>query len=442
MDFSRIYPLPEVISEGWEVTSRGRPGISVGERKIIVPLGVGGVSHCLRMQQVARVKWDDGAVEDVADSVLFRALEDNRLSLLMDRVGIDITDGFLTGEVIQELLSMQNMQTAQLSLSLLTAGTGSAFVSEDSEVSGAFREVQEELGKNPTKGVVRDLYERLKVRFTDMNFSQVPSWGASKRLKLMRGSSGEQISGTFDEFFQEAWDDLEEDEELSDLPFEVRDELPDGKSIPSSLDKLLGGGRGPENLHNFVPWGVMSVEEPGRSISIVGKMHKRWRPVEEGVYPRYNHRLFMDQRIFGTRKRLPGGTVVIDASGSMRLTQEQINLMVNAAPGCTVACYSGMGDHGVLRILARNGMSVGRELCMSPCGGGNIVDYPALKWAYKQKHPRIWVSDFSVTGVGDSTGHGNKVMCAAVVQKGRFFTAPNADEAIKVLQRLSGKYRS
>jgi hypothetical protein len=106
-----------------------------------------------------------------------------------------------------------------------------------------------------------------------------------------------------------------------------------------------------------------------------------------------------------------------------------------------VGCYSGTGKGGVLRILAKSGMRVGNEFCAAPNGGGNIVDFPALKWAYKHSHPRIWVSDLGVTGVNDQPGSGNLAMCAAAVKKGRFFTAHNVDEAIKVLRRLGRYYR-
>jgi hypothetical protein len=106
-----------------------------------------------------------------------------------------------------------------------------------------------------------------------------------------------------------------------------------------------------------------------------------------------------------------------------------------------VACYSGTGKGGVLRILAAGGKRVDTKYCAPPNGCGNIVDFPALRWAYKQSHPRIWVSDLGVTGVNDQPGQGNLAMCSAAVKKGRFFNALNTEEALKVLRRLGRFYR-
>jgi hypothetical protein len=116
-------------------------------------------------------------------------------------------------------------------------------------------------------------------------------------------------------------------------------------------------------------------------------------------------------------------------------------MMVEAAPGCIVANYSGTGNKGVLRILAKNGLRVQDDMCTPPCGGGNIVDYPALKWAFKHSHPRVWVSDLGVTGCGDQGGVNNLAMCMAAVKKGRFFHATNCEEAVKVLKRLGRFYK-
>jgi hypothetical protein len=191
----------------------------------------------------------------------------------------------------------------------------------------------------------------------------------------------------------------------------------------------------------FVPWGRAKIEEPARSLAATGKFMRKWTATDEGVFPRYPHRYAVDQRVFSRRIKRPGGTVVIDSSGSMGLTPEAIRQMVEHAPGCVVANYSGTGNYGVIRILAKDGKRVQDDLCHAPCGHGNIIDYPALRWAYRLSHPRIWISDLGVTGVNDSGALGNLAMCAAVVQKGRFFHGHNVDEAIQIFKRLGQFYR-
>src|SRR5262249_32246461 len=141
------------------------------------------------------------------------------------------------------------------------------------------------------------------------------------------------------------------------------------------------------------------------------------------------------------RREMPGEAVVMDALGFMSPAAEEIQAMVEGAPGCLVAWFSGSGDGGVLRILAEGGKRVDDEYCLPPDGEGNIVDFPALKWAYKHNHPRIWVSDLVVTGVEDQEGSANLVMCAAAVKRGRVFTAHDTEEALAVLRRLGRYYR-
>lgn len=128
---------------------------------------------------------------------------------------------------------------------------------------------------------------------------------------------------------------------------------------------------------------------------------------EEGVVPRATYRALLDGRVFSRKRRIKGGTVLIDASGSMSFSPENLEAVISAAPGAVVAAYAGRNDYGKLAIVAKNG-------CMSnfseadealSCGGrmsGNVVDGPALEWLARQPAPRIWVSDGGVTGINDN----------------------------------------
>ncbi len=128
---------------------------------------------------------------------------------------------------------------------------------------------------------------------------------------------------------------------------------------------------------------------------------KSWR--DEGAVPVAPYRLTLDGRIFCRRKKHKGGTVLIDASGSMSLGAEDLERIIAAAPGATVAAYAGEHDDGTICIVAERGrMASARTLEMLDLGGGNIVDGPALQWLAKMPGPRVWVSDGWVTGVGDS----------------------------------------
>src|SRR5947209_8372180 len=86
----------------------------------------------------------------------------------------------------------------------------------------------------------------------------------------------------------------------------------------------------------------------------------------------------------GDGRRAPGGSVLIDASGSMGLDVGDIWEIVELVAGATVAAYAGDGREGTLRILARGGRGVCQGDCAADLGSGNIIDGPALRWLARQ----------------------------------------------------------
>ncbi|MBY0228046.1 MAG: hypothetical protein K2W96_02075 [Gemmataceae bacterium] len=450
MDIQRmIYPLPEALpgeqGTGWRIRDgiRGR-GTDFAEKVIRVPLDDSATSHVARMQEIGRIKWHDPAVavpQELDESLLFKAVEDHRVNLLLSRSGVDIAPGpFNEKQVV--LLGALRGAAGRLAALLLTDGTVHG-PDEDylrrnrrSVAVDAFAEVKRRIAEEPTRARSVEVAGWLRGLMADIRLA--PSGRREALFCLpLPGMAGDSCDGTFEEFFSLGWDEMGEDLRLSEIPAAVRRQLPRDLSGPlAGADKTPG-----ETACTLVPWGELRLESPPRDQCLSGKFLKRWKATEEGVFPRYPHRYFVDGRVFGRRGKVPGGTVVIDASGSMSLSSKQIQAMVECAPGCTVACYSGSGKGGVLRILAAGGKKVSERWCSPPDGCGNIVDFPALRWAYKQAHPRVWVSDAVVTGIGDRPGTGNRAMCAGAVKRGRFFTARNTEEALGVLKRLGRYYR-
>jgi hypothetical protein len=111
-----------------------------------------------------------------------------------------------------------------------------------------------------------------------------------------------------------------------------------------------------------------------------------------------------DGAVFRSRRPTLGGTVLIDVSGSMRLTQEDVERIVAAAPGAVVAVYASYSDlrRGAVTVVAKGGRVANIPAALAKYGIGNVVDGPALEWLGRQPGPRIWISDGDVTGVGDS----------------------------------------
>lgn len=176
--------------------------------------------------------------------------------------------------------------------------------------------------------------------------------------------------------------------------------LPDDEAPGNVPLKELGMGK------KKVSWGKLVIAELPLTHTRRAPCVSRARSYrDEGAMLSAVHRLPVDGRIFARTKSHQGGTVLIDISGSMRFSQDDLVKILTAAPAATVATYSGHGRVGVLTIVAQKGrMATGEGLRSARSNGsGNIVDGPALDWLSTQSEPRLWISDGVVTGVHDHT---------------------------------------
>ena len=127
-------------------------------------------------------------------------------------------------------------------------------------------------------------------------------------------------------------------------------------------------------------------------------------------------------RIFTKTLRRKGGTVLIDASGSMSFTIDELLALVTSAPLATIAFYNAPDDHhktGNLWIFAQKarraadlslvkreakymrdsrGRLVKDKSVTDYYGTGNVVDMQALQWLLAQPGPRYFVTDQGFTG--------------------------------------------
>jgi hypothetical protein len=121
--------------------------------------------------------------------------------------------------------------------------------------------------------------------------------------------------------------------------------------------------------------------------------------------------------LFSRRVRhKPGGTVVIDASGSMGATAHNLKALAQQIPTATIAYYSGNDrGKGMLTIYAHKGKRYAGELPIETLQGGNAVDLASVKWL--MKHPQPWhlVSDLEFTG----GVLGSETVAHALVQRAR-----------------------
>jgi len=145
-----------------------------------------------------------------------------------------------------------------------------------------------------------------------------------------------------------------------------------------------------------VQWGKMKISHAKKIFRLPKNKLRRskYRATDEGANPRYPHRMLSDGKVFSRKRKVPGGSVLIDDSGSMSWTTEELKAIIEAAPASIIAAYSGWSMHGELMIVAEDGQYADMTNAVNhPKGGGNIVDLPALEWLASQSKPRIWVSD-------------------------------------------------
>ena len=197
----------------------------------------------------------------------------------------------------------------------------------------------------------------------------------------------------------------------------------------------------PDKMQGQKPaWEELRVKHPPLSIHAPGAIGKKRIPADTGRHPRRIHRLLTDpkRRIFDRTIHGRGGVVIVDCSGSMSLSVEEIKEILSNAPGATVLGYSDKGDESINAwILAHKGKMVSE---IPKMGSGNGVDHPAIEWGVKAKQrptsPVIWITDGGVCGKNAGFSELLAVQCVNTCLKSGVIVVPHVDEAIEALRKL------
>lgn len=379
----RITPLPEAIhGEPWRVLE-GPPCVDPAGRLMFVPTGAGEFEESARAHEMVHVRITPNTpIMETAKSEgitveAFNIVEDVRVHAFMEKRNIP--------RVVPP-----DLETKQLE-----------FVMENAKNDRALAGMLVACAKTPAlhtmENAVIDLVEngyelvtaarQIVTRF-DRLASELSVKDKIKAIETVEGFSclTAPIARLFDDLFPPP----EKADTLGISPREYLDYKP----------------------RDYVPWGTLRPTRTAR-MTITRKPRGSSRVwSDEGVIPVAPYRLTVDSRVFARKRRLRGGTVLIDASGSMAFSPEDLAAVIDAAPGATVAAYAGRGKEGLLAIVAKDGRmategDINRALMLVDGGArlhGNIVDGPALQWLAKQPAPRIWISDGHVTGENDIMG--------------------------------------
>lgn len=199
-------------------------------------------------------------------------------------------------------------------------------------------------------------------------------------------------------------------------------------------DALSAGKGGDPEWRSKNPdsrWAPMTIQRPPlvrpSNQAKVGRV-RTWRRMDEGSVLIAPWRTLTDGFVFRSRLKAKGkgGSLLLDASGSMGLTYKMIEKFLEAAPLADIAMYWGTGGKGYLRILAGKGKMATKEQFQKE-GGYNEVDGPAMDWLISRPEPRIWVSDGGITGMGDG---------ALTIRDSEEFIRKIRDNHVVQIQRL------
>ncbi len=271
---------------------------------------------------------------------------------------------------------------------------------------------------------------------------KLPSWGQVEELAAFLEINLRDFNRKLGEMLKETPPDLEAFDKT--LAKHYRSTKPDSldpdKEVKKDGVKLTMGE--PSGGVEDVQWGKPDkITEAKLTESMPAwKLQKANRAVEEGTVPRYMHRWPTDKRVFHRTKRKVGGTLLIDDSGSMGMTGEDLQKILEAAPLATVAVYAGDdgGDRGEIRVVAKDGKRAKTEDLSIEEYGGNAIDGPALEWLGEQSYPRIWLTDGGVTDLNFGFAWQTVEAAKKLVIKHKVTMVENATQAAQVLK--SGKF--
>lgn len=176
---------------------------------------------------------------------------------------------------------------------------------------------------------------------------------------------------------------------------------------------------------------------------VSGFLHRKKRSAVYGKRLLYPERMLTDpyRRVFGSKVKADGGVILIDVSGSMSLSEEDIEAILTAAPGALIMAYShSPSSTGIpnLFILADRGKRVKRLRDVKYHNGGNGVDGPALEYAIKRRkgsEPLIWVCDGVVTDCHDHFSYELTSQCARLVKKHKIVVQGSMDVLLDSIKK-------
>lgn len=174
----------------------------------------------------------------------------------------------------------------------------------------------------------------------------------------------------------------------------------------------------------------------------LGKIGTRRMATDTGKTVRNPSRALTDpsRRVFSRRTTARSALVVLDMSGSMNYSTDDLDQLLENVRGAVVVGYSANDDESPnFYLLAKDGHRVSEipDVC-----GGNGNDGPAFTHAVKKYRktpttPVVWVSDGAITGRGDYSTRDLARDMVRRLQSAKATHVENIEEALDIFAHLA-----
>jgi len=437
----KVSPMPEFLSRkdhrgtAWTITegpsARGEASTDIQRSRMRVPMGNDATSRVIRAHEMVHAKVsplevpNDNRYGASPESLI--CAEEFRVNTLVARAGFDTNELVDGSETKSGEIAGQNNEWNG-AIRTLTAYAGgkaaSAFLrgvkKTNPEMEASLREFQKLLKKK-----MRNLAKHRK--FSDTTPRTIVLPDGSNYDYPVGFESSIRLARFVDSYL------ISENENGEDgLP----QEIPDPEEIRDT-----SGKRG-----QFAKLVLKDLPKP-RTVN--GNLGRKRLATDVGRHPRRINRMLTDpeRRVFDKWSKASGGVVVIDQSGSMSLSHEDIMNIIESAPGCLIIGYShtpGTEDHPNAWVLADRGKVVA-DMKDVPRNMGNGVDGPVLRYAAnrrKKGEAFVWVCDGVVTdGASDSMFTNLDIECVKLVKQHGIHMVNDVEEAVKQLRKAASGQR-
>lgn len=436
-------------------------------RVVVAPVGVSELDRLIRAHELMHAKispaddWDEWVNRGIATKESMIPVEEVRVNMALTELGFDLSGLTDSNEDADgEYCAIHEKWDAAVRFAVGTAGTGGGkkFITgvrrHNKQWADALSKIQKRIIKELKSAQKKrhNLYSTQKGRFglAPEGFIHVERLAEYVDRLTEHPPQEQKESENSQSQTSESTDENSEEKDSDNNKVgvgsttKVNDPTKDYKEILREINPLNDDSWRNGTDWSKLVWGKVPLHRVAN-----GKLGRKRVASAVGKNPRRIQRLLTDpqMRVFDRVQRGSGGVVLIDGSGSMRLSHKNVLRILEAAPGAIVAIYSdmdeGIGEVPNIHIVAKDGKMVASDKEMPRFGAGNGCDLPALEWAIKQRErgstPVVWVTDGGVCVPHGGWSPKFAVACIRTAQRNNVLCVEDTDEAIDALKKLNSR---